>query len=348
MTTMMTTTRKTSTAAADTLATMTAARAGAALVLAALALTACSGSAQNTRSGAASGAPGAATGFSSTSGGLDTVPSPVGGAGASALSDGSNGAKAAGGSTGSGERLSARVLPHDRAVVYRGAITVAVDDVAAAVTRVEDLATGAGGLVFDERTQTDPAHPTRGSATVTVQVPPTSFGSTLDSVARLGRQLSRSRSAEDVTSQVIDVDSRIASQQVSVARMRALLARATTVGQVVQVESELSRREADLESFQAQLKALRDTTDLATVQVTLVPPQVKHVTPAKKAGTTLGFLHGLRGGWDAFLAMLAVALTVVGALVPFAVALALIGVPALVVWRSRRRQRPTAPVAPAA
>ena len=69
-----------------------------------------------------------------------------------------------------------------------------------------------------------------------------------------------------------DVDSRVRSQQRSVDRVRVLLGQAKTIGEVVQVESELSRREADLESLEAQLAKLKDVTDLATIEVTLVSP----------------------------------------------------------------------------
>jgi hypothetical protein len=57
----------------------------------------------------------------------------------------------------------------------------------------------------------------------------------------------------------------------------------------------------------------------------------------------LGFLTGLAGGWTAFVAAIVVALTVLGALLPWAIA---IGVPVfLVVWWLRRRRPAPAPPA---
>ena len=49
-----------------------------------------------------------------------------------------------------------------------------------------------------------------------------------------------------------------------------------------------------------------------------------------------GFLGGLASGWRAFLASMTVALTVIGALVPWLIALSIIGLP-LLVWLRRRR-----------
>jgi hypothetical protein len=236
------------------------------------------------------------------------------------------------------------VLPSDRDVVYRGSITVQVRDVGRAADRAEALATGADGVVFSEQSTTDPRHPRYGQATLTLRVPPSAFGPTLDGLSRLGKELERQRSAEDVTTQVTDVDSRVRSQQRSVDRVRVLLGQAKTIGEVVQVEAELSRREADLESLEAQLAKLKDVTDLATIEVTLVSPD-RHPVPVKDDDPDLGFLTGLRGGLGALAGVALVAVTVLGALAPFAVVAALLGVPAYLVLRSRRRATTTPPAA---
>jgi hypothetical protein len=243
-----------------------------------------------------------------------------------------------------GERVSARVLPGERDIVYRGRITVRVRDVARAADRAEDLALGVDGVVFSEETSVDPDRRGLGEANLTLRVPPESFTSTLDSLGALGKELSRTRSAQDVTTQLADVDSRVRTQERSVARVRALLAEADTIGEVVQVESELARREADLESLQAQLARLKDVTDLATVEVTFLAPD--RSAPEPSEDDDLGFLSGLRGGWDALGEVALVVLTVLGALLPFAVAAAVLGLPAYALVRSRRRSPTTIPTTP--
>jgi len=228
-----------------------------------------------------------------------------------------------------GERTSARVLPIGRDIVYRGQVTVRVGDVARAAARAESLAVGVDGVVFSEETTVDPRQGGGpGQATLSLRVPPTQFASTLDALGALGTELSRTRSAQDVTAELADTGSRVRSQERSVARVRALLSEADTIGEVVQVESELARREADLESLQAQLARLADVTDLASIDVTLI------------ARGMPGPTAGLRGGWHALLEVLVVSLTGLGALLPFAVLALVLGVPAYVLLRSRRRARP--------
>ena len=143
-----------------------------------------------------------------------------------------------------------------------------------------------------------------------------------------------------MTTQLADTSSRVRSQQRSVDRMRTLLGEADTIGEVVQVEAELARREADLESLQAQLARLEDVTALATIEVSLVAPG-QAVEPPEE--DDLGFLTGLRNGWDAFVGVALVGLTVLGALLPFAAVVALLGAPAYLLLRSRRRAAVASP-----
>jgi Domain of unknown function (DUF4349) len=245
---------------------------------------------------------------------------------------------------GSGTSTSAMVVPITRAVVYHGDITVRVKDVTAAVARAEGFATGVDGLVFAEQTSSEPGRKGASNATMTLKVPPTQFRPVLNQLGGLGKQLSRSQTAEDVTSQAVDVESRLRSQRASVARLRALLDKATTVGAIVQVEGELSQRESDLEALEAQQKSLNELVDLATVSVSFVAPHAKTPAPVKK--DNLGFLPGLSGGLTALLAVVVLTLTAAGALLPFVITLALVGVPVWLVPRSRRH--PAATAAPAA
>jgi hypothetical protein len=227
---------------------------------------------------------------------------------------------------------AARVLPAGRDIVYRGQITVRVTNVTTAANKVESLTGAADGVVFSEESSNVPDTPAESSATLTLRVPPTEFRSTLKKLAGLGERLSQTQTAEDVTTQVVDTKSRLATQQRSVARVRALLSEAKTIGEVVQVESELAKREADLESLEAQVARLEDVTEQATIEVSLVGPDAE----APVDDEDLGFLAGLRGGWDAFVQIILVGLTVLGALLPFLLTAALVAVPAWLILRPRR------------
>jgi hypothetical protein len=135
---------------------------------------------------------------------------------------------------------------------------------------------------------------------------------------------------------VIDLDSRIASAEVSVGRVRGFLDRATNVIEISSFESELLRRETDLEQLRGQKRSLDGRIDLATIVLT-VQPVVAAAEPAPSEPSELpGFLQGLSAGWSVFIGAATVLLAVLGALVPFA---PFIAVGAVAVWWTRRRTR---------
>lgn len=257
------------------------------------------------------------------------VPQP-GGAGAFGPNQGGDG----GGTATKPDANPPPTLPENavqRSIIYNGSMTVQVTDVNGAADRAETLAQGAGGYTSGDARQTVSKHT---EATVVLRVPAERFESTMSALATLGTSVDRQVTSQDVTSQVIDVGSRIKSQQASVDRVRALLAKATTIGDVQAIESELTQRESDLESLEAQLAGLKDLSALSTITLTLVEPDQPLPAAAKKPAGK-GFLAGLKRGWKSFQSGVSTLLTFIGTVLPYAVTIAL--VLWLVVWVNRRR-----------
>lgn len=235
---------------------------------------------------------------------------------------------AAGTTAGAGSSLT-QVPVQSGAVVRTAQLTVESPDVRAAAVRAGQLARDAGGSLASERADGSGA---TASAELVLRVPPDRFDPLLDQLGRLGQERSRTVSTEQVGDQLVDLQSRLQTQRASVERVRALLAGAKDLAQVVQIEQELTRRTADLESLQARLAALQGRVDLSTVtlRLTATPPSVTAATP--------GFLDGLRGGWAGLLAAGRIGGLISGALLPF---LPVAAVAALVArWARRRRAVP--------
>jgi Domain of unknown function (DUF4349) len=257
-----------------------------------------------------------------------------------------NQAQSGAGTAAGGNPAKVPVLPavSQRSIVHTGDITVRVPDVNRAAAQAEALAAGAGGYLSGDDRQIDAAQST---ATLTLRVSADRFDATLNAIALLGKEQSRNVSTQDVTSQVIDVAARLTSQRASVARIQTLLAKATTIGEIVSIESELTQREADLESLEAQQAKLGDLTTLSTITVLLLGPQAQLVVPPKTDHRS-GFVAGLSRGWHTFLASMAWLLTVLGAILPFAVGIAFVAwLVRLLVRRLQARRTPPAVEAPA-
>ncbi|MCP3799030.1 DUF4349 domain-containing protein [Allokutzneria sp. A3M-2-11 16] len=231
------------------------------------------------------------------------------------------------------EPVAPNSISPQRQLIRTARLELKAADVAEAVGRGKDAATRAGGFAGAEETR-------ESRATLTLRVPSDKLDPVLEELAKLGEVTVRDVRSTDVTDQLVDTQSRIASQKASVERVRALLERANTVGEVVQVEGELTRRQAELESLQKRLESMSNQVAMSTVTLAVT----RTGAPPPKADS--GFLSGLASGWNALLAFGSALLTGIGAVLPFAVLLA-IPVLALVIWLRRRKPAavPGGPVA---
>lgn len=220
-----------------------------------------------------------------------------------------------------------------RAIIKTGSLTVEGDDVSAMRQKAVTAIAGLDGQVASEDTGSDPDGNITQSNLV-LKVPTKSFETAIQQLSELGKRLQIHQESEDVTEQVVDVASRIQSQRASLDRMRVLMTKANTIGDIVSVESELTRREADLEALLAKQKNLSLQTDLATLTLTLAKKGKPPVQTEPKKDT--GFLAGLKGGWHAFTAVFSALATALGALLPFLILLAIIALP---LWRFRHKLR---------
>ena len=145
---------------------------------------------------------------------------------------------------------------------------------------------------------------------------------------------------DEVTEQVVDLESRITTAEASVARLRALLDRSGSVADIAQVETELLERETTLETLRGQLRTIERQVDLATITVDV---ESEDSAPVVDDDDSLpSFLSGLTAGWGSLVFALAGAAAVFGALLPWLVLIGLIGVPAWRMLRARRRSTATA------
>jgi hypothetical protein len=278
-------------------------------------------SAGNTSAGGAAAAPERAHGL------------PAKAAGSGAVASGSSGfgpARNAG--------LTALPLPGGQAVIFTATLTLRAADVRATVARATQLAEAAGGYVSGEHASMTQSRHARAMVSIQFKVPAAAYQATLSALGGLGTKRSETQQAQDVTGTVADVNSRVASAQAAIAQLRKLLTRAGTVGGLLTVQEQINAEEASLEALQSQQRALARETSYATISMTVTGPPPprghgrQHVGPA-------GFLGGLAAGWRALRVVAAGLLTLAGAVLPFAIPLALVALAAAGTrrWLGRRR-----------
>jgi len=241
-------------------------------------------------------------------------------------------------------KAAAKYAPIGAQLIYTAQLTVRASNVETAISRATSIVTAAGGYVSGENASAGNGKPSQATATVTFKVPAAAYATTLAALSGggLGRQLSLAQQAQDVTQQVADTSSRVASDQAAIAQLRALLKHAGDVSSLLSVQNQINSEETDLESMLAQQNALNHETAFATVTVTLVGPEAA-AKPAPKSAPPPGFARAIAGGWHALHVTFSWLLTILGAVAPFAAVLAVIG--GLAWWArrrfTRRQQQPT-------
>ncbi|MEQ6900311.1 DUF4349 domain-containing protein [Nocardioides sp. YIM 152588] len=225
----------------------------------------------------------------------------------------------------------------EKAIIATGNVALTSEDVDQAGFDAQQVVDEYRGQVTDQDTRTDKEGEVR-SVRMVIRVPAGSFEDAFAELQEVADLVRSSTSTEDVTTQVIDVRVRIRAQRRSLQRIEELLDRATSIRDIVRIESELTRRQAHLDSLEQQQAYLADQTSMSTI--TLTVERSSDEAPVDDAG---GFLGGLKDGWHALVAFATGVATVTGWALPFAVVLLLVGVPAWLVWRSRSRRRPATP-----
>jgi hypothetical protein len=295
----------------------TAALSGSGLLLAG-----CSASSTNSSGGTASGESAAAQDAGAAGSGTVAAPQP-----------------AAPGSLAGAK--SARLVT-GQAIIRTASLTLRVASVTSTARQVTGLAVAAGGYVSSEQ---DSISRTPGRSTVTLQlkIPEAAYPGVLGKLSTtFGHPVSASQHAQDVTGQVADVSSRVASAQDAITQLRALLKRAGTVSGLLGVQEEINAQESSLEALQSQQRALAKETSYATVTMFLLS---QHHHAVAHHGKHHGFVAGLAAGWHGLRVATSWLLTVAGALLPFLAVLAVLaagGWLGLRRYRARRRTQPAA------
>ena len=232
-------------------------------------------------------------------------------------------------------RAARRRCRVERHVISTGTVSLISDDVREArrdVQRVVD-ASRRPGLRGETETDEDgdPVY-----ARLVMRVPAGSFADAMTALEGVADLRGSDRTSEDVSTQVIDTDVRVRAQEASLRRVEQLLARAQGLKDIIWIESQLTSRQAELDSLKGQQAWLADQTRDSTIVVDI--SRTPEDEPREEEADA-GFLAGLGGGMKALGAVAVGLATIVGALLPFAVVLAVLGLP---VWL-RRTPLGTAP-----
>ena len=135
------------------------------------------------------------------------------------------------------------------------------------------------------------------SANLTLRVPQSSYDSFLAAAAQAGSVTYQSQQAEDVTSQYLDIEARLANLTAQRTRLQELQAEADTLSDLLEIESSLSDVQYQIESWQSQLDWYSRQVECCTIYVTLDEVETLTPTDTSFAARLAG---ALQNGWANF------------------------------------------------
>jgi hypothetical protein len=197
--------------------------------------------------------------------GVDTTDDQGSGAGAS--NGGPTVADAAGG-------------PPTLLIVRTGTLELEVTSLAPTVASAGNIVTAAGGYVSgsDESAAADDA-----SASVVYRIPATAWDRTLAGIRGLASVVRHQQvTTEEVTGQVVDLGAHIANLRATEAALQAIMARATRISDVLDVQKQLTETRGEIERLVADKTQLEGRAAYGSLTVTFNLPAPAAVTTAAK------------------------------------------------------------------
>ncbi len=186
------------------------------------------------------------------------------------------GSASGGGSTGAAPGTSPGPLPtgvvgQPTKIETTGSVALAIGSgsLGAVVTHLTDLTTGAGGFVARSQLQVGPPSAGTSYGQLVLQVPQAQFAGLLAQVQKVAKATSVSSTSTDVTGQYVDLQARITALEASRQQYLTILSKATSIGDILSVQSQLDTIQSQIEQLQGQLNLLDSQTTFATLTVSL-------------------------------------------------------------------------------
>jgi uncharacterized protein DUF4349 len=222
-----------------------------------------------------------------------------------------------------------------RDVVKTASMTITVANTSEAADKAAVLVEKADGRV-DSRSEDAGSAGGFARTSAVFRVPVAKLDGVVRELKTLGKVQTAETRSEDVTAQRVDLDARMKALQTSVDRLLGIMRDAKDPDALINAESALSQRQADLDSLRAQREALGDRIDYSTVDVTFVAEQIGGPAPKQYEG----FTGQIERGWDGLVSVLSNLVLLFGLLLPWLGLLIVVAAVLYGIARVARARRP--------
>jgi hypothetical protein len=209
------------------------------------------------------------------------------------------------------------------------AISVGSGSFDSKLASVRSLVESEQGYIAGTDAQSNPVDSQIRTGVINFMVPAANFDATIDLLSKVGKVQSEHIAGTDVSAQYVDLNARLANAEAQRNAMLALLARAQSINDIINVQNQIGQITGQIEQLKGQIKYLDQNTAFSSIAVTLTEAGA----PVQQAQSdSWGFATALSAGAHNFVMTINYVVTGLGAVGPFVVLLGL----GYLLWRRRR------------
>ena len=181
-------------------------------------------------------------------------------------------------------------------MIYSGYMDMETQDFDTASSGIEALVKELGGYFQQSSASTGSSGYRRAS--YVIRVPAEQFEAFFQRAGELCHVTYSNKEADDVSESYYDTEARLETARIKLERLQALLAKATSMEDIITIESAISETEWDIENLSGTLRHYDALVDYATINVEL--SEVYKLSGQDEAVTTFGgrlgqsFVNGLK------------------------------------------------------
>ena len=162
---------------------------------------------------------------------------------------------------------SASTAAADQKLIKRVNIDAETEDLESLLPQITNKVGELGGYIEHQELYNGSAYSSsrRRNVNMTIRIPADRLGEFTAQIEGASNVVNYSESAEDVTLQYVDTESRITALEVEQERLLELLSKADNMSDLLEIEARLTDVHYELESYSSQLRTLENKVSYATV-----------------------------------------------------------------------------------
>jgi len=190
----------------------------------------------------------------------------------------------------------------ERMIVRTGEITLAVEDIPAAIDNITAMADGFGGYVVSSMVWKERE---RLFGTISIRVPAEYFDVAMKALRGLAVDVTSEHStSKDVTEEYVDLSAKLKNLEATEEQLLRIMEKAETVEDILDVQRELTKTRGEIEQTKARMQYLERTSATSIINIQLeqskLEVEFQASTSRVKEGEKVRFYGDVAGGFTPY------------------------------------------------